>query len=457
MQFPDQCSISDYLNKSFTCNCGKKHFVPIKYINIFENALLTLPEIIKENSLHKSFLIFDSTTYSITGSQIIQLMTEASLPFTSFILKNDEPVPDEKTLGEVLINFDISCDTIIAIGSGTINDLSRFISYKMKLPYIIIATAPSVDGYASNVAPFIINNMKTTLEAQTPLAIIGDINLLKNAPMKMIAAGIGDILGKYTCLCEWNIAHIINGEYYCSNIEKLVRQSLETVVSNITEAGQRNPVAIKNIMEALVLSGIAMSFAGNSRPASGSEHHLSHYWEMMYLFQGRKPILHGAKVGIGTIAVLKAYELLMQQNINFDQAIASAGNYSREKWEDKMKSAYHEAADSVIKLEQEIGKNEAANVVSRIKRFESNLDRIKSIAGQLPTADSIRDMLISLGAPYSPVLIGLDKNTFIDSFIVAKELRNRYGLLQILFDLGLTEEIAELVWEYISKIDFPQH
>ncbi len=451
MRIPQGCPIKDYLNESFSCTCNKKHLVPIEYINIEENALLSITELLKSHHLQKSFLLFDKTTYSLLGTRIHTLFQQASFSYTSYTLDSEEPIPDERAMGEIMIHFDPECDHMIAIGSGTLNDLCRFISYRLKLPYFIIATAPSMDGFASNVAPLIVNHMKTTYEAHTPLGIIGDTLILKDAPANMIAAGIGDILGKYTCLCEWEIAHIITGEYHCLEIEKIVRHSLEVVVSNIRAAKQRSSKATQSIMEALVFSGIAMSFAGNSRPASGSEHHLSHYWEMMYLFQGKKTILHGTKVGIGTIAVLKGYELLMNMNIDFGKARENALTYSKDNWEAQIEATYYDAASSVIQLENTLGKNEPANVLSRIDLLEKNWQRIKSIVNHLPSADEIRSHLSTLGAPNTPKDIGLDEATFINSFLVAKDLRNRYGLLQILFDLGLSQEIAQEVWEYFTK------
>lgn len=446
----DDFKISDYLNKTFTCECNRQHSVPINQILIEDGATSYLNQLITTAGYSKSFILYDNTTYSIAGGQITKLLEEGNHPFTSFIIKSMEPTPDEKTLGEILINFDVSCDHIIAVGSGTINDLSRFISYKLRIPYIIVATAPSMDGFASNVAPLIVNHMKTTYEAHVPYAILGDTAILKNAPMNMIAAGIGDILGKYTCLCEWEIAHIITGEYHCRAIEAIVKRSLETVVANLGAAKRREPHAAKSIMEALVLSGIAMSFAGNSRPASGSEHHLSHYWEMMYLFQGKQAILHGTKVGIGTVAVIKAYELLMSKEIDFDLARENAKNYKKDLWETKMQEAYLLATDAVIELENTIGKNDPSTVLPRIQLLQENWDNLKLIASKLPSSDTIRNYLIELDAPSNPMDVGIDKEIFINSFLVAKELRNRFGLLQILFDLGLAEQIAEQVWDYFQ-------
>jgi len=451
MLTPEQFSITDYLSKTYSCTCGKEHSIPIQQILIEEDAILKIPKLIYELGYKKPFFIYDLTTFSIVGLKIDDLLASSNLSFGKYILPCAEPTPDEATLGELLIHLDQSCDLIIAVGTGTLNDLSRFLSYKLKLPYMIIATAPSMDGFASNVAPLIVNHMKTTYEAQIPLAILADTNLLKDAPMNMIAAGIGDILGKYTCLCDWEIAHVINEEYHCDAIVTMVNQSLQTVVSNIDMAKSRNTSGVKSIMEALVLSGIAMSYAGNSRPASGSEHHLSHYWEMMFLFDGKQPVLHGTKVGIGTIAVIKAYELLMSRNIDFEKAKEHASLYSKNDWTAEIKSAYKEAADAVIALECEIGKNAPANVLPRLNRLEESWSSLNNIAAKLPSSDFIRHILLSLDAPASPMAVGIDKATFINSFLYAKDLRNRFGLLQILSDLGLTEEIAEEVWNYFQK------
>lgn len=444
-------SPSDYLNTSLKCECGREHSASIKQLIIAEESIASLIPLLKVNGFSKAFLLYDQTTFKITGDKINSLLSDAGQAFSYYIIKSHEPVPNEHTIGEVLVNYDSLCDVFIAVGSGTINDLSRFISYKLGIPYMIIATAPSMDGYASNVAPLIINHMKITYEAHAPLVILGDISILKTAPMNMLAAGIGDILGKYTCLCDWEIAHIITGEYYCSYVADIVRSSLETVVANIGAASQKNDAAIKAVMNALILSGIAMSFAGNSRPASGSEHHLSHYWEMNYLFNGKKALLHGTKVGIGAIAVIKAYELLVNRPIDFDKARSYAAEYDTHKWEDDMKKAYRQAAETVIALERKVAKNKPEHVIARIKLLESNWVRLKQLTDKLPSADLMRSYLEALAAPATPMSVGIDKELFIESFIAAKELRDRFGLLQILFDLGLTKQIAEEVWEYFQQ------
>lgn len=443
--------INEYLKGSLGCDCGREHSAAIKQIEIKENAIYSLIPYLKANSYRRPFLIFDKTTYKLAGDLLINLFNEANQAFSCHVIESPEPVPDEWAVGDILIHYDNSSDCIIGVGSGTINDLSRFVSFRLGIPYIIVATAPSMDGYASNVAPLIVNHLKTTYEAQTAHAIFADSSLLKSAPMNMLAAGIGDILGKYSCLCDWEIAHIVTDEYYCPTVAAIVKRSLEAVSSGIHAAAAKSNDAIRDVMNALVLSGIAMSYAGNSRPASGGEHHLSHYWEMTYLFEGRKPVLHGTKVGIGTIAVIRAFELLLSRKIDFDKARAAASSFDMHEWEADMTESFRQAAPTVIVLERQVGKNNPENVIRRINKLEANWNEIAKIIAGLPAADKIRSWLRALGAADSPMAIGIDRKLFIKSFAVAKELRNRYGLLQILFDLSLTEEIAEEVWEYFQQ------
>jgi glycerol-1-phosphate dehydrogenase [NAD(P)+] len=174
---------------------------------------------------------------------------------------------------------------------------------------------------------------------------------------------------------------------------------------------------------------------------------------MMSLMQGKEHALHGTQVGVAAVAVLRAYELLASCDIDFSCVKYNAAMYCSQCWEKQMRAIYGRAADAVIALEATAKKNYPSNVLSRIDTIEKQWKDIKGIIKGLPTADSIKSILSRLPAPYSPAGINVDKNAFVNGFIAAKELRNRYGLLQFLFDLGLTEDIASKVWEYFIQED----
>ena len=305
-----------------------------------------------------------------------------------------------------------------------------------------------MDGFASTGAPLITNHLKTTYTTHSPQAIIGDLDILCKAPMNMITAGLGDILGKYTCLTDWKISHIINEEYYCETIAQMVEVSIRKVVDNIGLVKTRDPKVIANIMEALVLTGIAMSFVGNSRPASGSEHHISHFWEMKFLFEGRKPVLHGTKVGIGTVAVTYLYSVLKTQKIDFQKARLAAKNFDYKKWEKKIIETYSRAAPGVIELEKKVKKNSAETHAVRIANIEKNWPEIVKVMDSLPPVSQIEQMLSGLDAPINPAQVGVDYQTVVDSILVAKEVRDRYTLLQLLWDLGIADEMAVKAADY---------
>jgi len=344
----------------------------------------------------------------------------------NFIFEDHELVPDEKSYQSLHNALTQQCEFIIAVGSGTINDLCKYLSFQKNLEYMIVA------------------NMKVTFEARVAKIILADLTILKESPISMIAAGVGDILGKYTCLCDWKMAYFIKNEYYCGTIVGMIRKSIKTVVDNIEKAVEREEEAIKGIMEALILSGIGMSFSGNSRLASGSEHHLSHYWEMMFLQENRKPFLHGTKVGIGTVTVLKIYEYLLSHNVDFDKARKNASAFSEIEWENLMEAAYGSAAEGVLALEKKVHKNSLENEVAALDVMEEKWEEILTfMKAVLPEADEVKRLLESMNAPSEPVQVEVLPETVKTSIRVAKELRDRFGVLQMIFNLGIMDEIIE--------------
>jgi len=449
----EEFKIKDFLKTEFTCNCGREHRVDIDNIVIEKEAIVFLPSLINQYNFKKIFIVADANTYKVAGE-----ITETALQGNGFDLKKyifeDEEhlIPDEKAIGKLLIQITSDTDLILAIGSGTLNDLSRYLSYKLSIPYFIVVTAPSMDGYASTISSLIVNDLKTAYKAISPKAIIADINIVKNAPMEMITAGLGDMLGKYTCLCDWELGRIINGEYYCETVVNIIRNSIQKCVSSIDGIKNRDNFAIKNLMEGLVLSGIAMSFVGNSRPAAGSEHHLSHFWEMMYLLKGKKAILHGTKVGITTLIITKLYELLVTKTINFNNAIDKVNSFNQKEWVRCIEKTYKTAAPGIIALEEKAQKNSIEKYNKRIQIIKSKWnDIIRIIKKIVPNLREIESILQKVDAPINHLQVGIDNNIVLNSVIFAKEIRNRYTVLQLLWDLGLLEEFALYVCNYFVK------
>ena len=440
--------LNTYLNQRFTCECGREHYASLRVVRVGAQALNELPVLVKLMGFQSVYLISDSITYEIAGKTCDQLLEDAGIQHE--IVQISHLGFDEATLGELAIHMPDGCDLVVAVGTGAINDMTRYFSYKMGLPFYTVATAAPMDGFASSIAAIQVNHLKTTFDAQTPIAIIGDTDVLKNAPYRMIAAGLGDLLGKFTCLCDWKLARIITGEHYCERIVELVESCVKNVLSDADKAIDRDPETLGKIMEGLVLAGVAMSLYGNSRPASGCEHHMSHYWEMMFEQAGKRPVPHGTQVGVGTVLVLKLVEHLLRGDVDFAAARAAAKRYDPARWEKEIRAAYGPAADGVIEMEAKAQKNETSARLDRINAMEAHWDEIRALLSELPSSEKIRDLLHTLGSPCTPAEIGVDAQLLKNTFLYCKEVRARYTILQMVWDLDLLDQLSD---EVIAELD----
>lgn len=435
--------LNAYLDQHFTCDCGREHYASLRAVRVGKNSLNDLPVLVEKMGFKSLYLISDPITYGIAGETCVKILEAAGIRHK--IIQLAHLGFDEATLGELTINMPMDCDLMVAVGTGAINDMTRYFSFKMGHPFFTVATAAPMDGFASSISAIQTNHLKTTFSAQTPTAIIGDTEILKNAPYTMIAAGLGDLLGKFTCLCDWKLAKVINGEHYCENIAELVESCVQKVLADAGKVRERDPETLGNIMEGLVLTGVAMSLYGNSRPASGCEHHISHYWEMIFEQVGKHPVPHGTQVGVGTVLILKLVEKLRKTEVDFDDARAVARSYDQAAWEYAIHAAYGPAAEGVIAMEASARKNAPAARLDRIDAMENHWSQILALLAGLPSSEKIMEILRSLDSPCLPSEIGVDDALLKRTFLYCKEVRARYTILQMVWDLGLLDPLSDEV------------
>ena len=447
---------ADYL-----CTCGKRHRTDIQEIHLDGPVIEPLRRLINRQVSREGqplsagqsriLMIADGHTWPAAGQTIhdalVQQDGSPGYPIDTCIFP-DEPVliPDEKAVFAVIRAMTPETSLMIAVGSGTLNDLTRFVSSRTGIPYYIVATAPSMDGYASSVAPMIINQMKVTVEACGAAAILGDPAVLSVSPATMLAAGLGDILGKYTAICDWRMGALVTDEYYCEDIARQVLETVESCRAQAVGLGRHEPLAARTIMEGLILSGIYMSQIGNSRPASGSEHHLSHFWEMSLLRQGRPPVLHGSKVGLASIMTCSLYRHLLTIKPDFQGARNRLIDLDQQAWVTNMKNAYCEGADELIELEKHSGKNNPEKMARRIDILEEKWPLLCHVIEEtIPDPEMVRQALADAGGVAQPEQLGIDRMMVGDALRYAREMRNRYTVLQFYADLGLTDKSIEHV------------
>ncbi len=303
----------------YDCTCGRHHAAGVKYLKIGRGVIETIPEALHALGVSHPFVVCDQNTYKAAGERAVQILSAVGIPYTLYVFDAARPVlPSERELGILAMRFDYQCDIVLGVGSGVINDLCKMLGLISNRPCAIVGTAPSMDGYASNSSAMELEGVKLTIYNHGPEAVICDTEIMAQAPMRMLRAGFGDMIAKYISICEWRIAHLITGEYYCEAVADMMRAAVAKIMASIDGILARDPEAVGYVAEGLVLSGLAMAYANVSRPASGIEHRFSHIWEMINIARGRTLELHGIQVGIGTMLTLELYEYIKHINPGFD-------------------------------------------------------------------------------------------------------------------------------------------
>ncbi len=429
--------------QGISCSCGKQHKTEIKHIKIGNNALEVLPEVLQELAIENPLFIYDQNTYQAAWKYLEPIIKAEKINYAEFIYQAERLEPDEKSLGSLVMIFDRDYDGIVVVGSGVLNDLGKVFAHAVGVPQIVIATAASMDGYGSNNASMIQNGLKVSLYNACPLAIIADTRILKAEPEQMLQAGLGDMLAKYVSLSEWKISNLIAGEYYCENIADLVRSSLKKIINSADGLLHRDEQAIENVFEGLLLTGLAMSFAGISRPASGLEHYFSHVWEMMSLERGETAELHGIQVAVGTLLSVQIWDQLLKYQPDQQKALQFINSFDSSEWEKMVCRIYGEkTAKQIIKTANSESRNSKSDHAVRLSKILDLWPQIIQIVEyEMPTYTELQAYMEKFNLPLTPQEIGYTEQDKQDALIGSREVRNKYVTSSLLWDLGLLYEI----------------
>lgn len=424
------------------CSCGRVHRVAIKKILLGKGVLTEIPTLLSKAGISRAFLIADKNTYRAAGERVEKLLMLAGIDALTYVYGDDPLLPDEKSVGKAVMHFTRDCDVIIGVGSGVINDIGKLTATIYGVPYMIVGTAPSMDGYASATVSMERDGLKLTLPAKTPEYIVGDSEILVKAPAKMLLAGVGDMIAKYVGICEWRIGKVVTGEYYCEEIAELMRSSLRVCLENASALLRRNEEAALVFFEALVTAGIAAAYAKSSRPASGVEHYFSHIFDMRGISFGTPTALHGLQCGVGTLTTLRLYEKLVTIMPNKEKALSYTESYDYEERENQLASLIGEGSKAMILKEKAEQKFSRENHSKRLAKILSGWGEIqKIIAEELPSSAEIRLLLTRLGAPTTASELGIDESLMPLIFKATKDVCNKYVLSHLAWDIGVLEEL----------------
>jgi glycerol-1-phosphate dehydrogenase [NAD(P)+] len=435
------------LGTSFACDCGRVHHVPVRRFLYETGAVDSLPEIVRPNGkkLRCAAIVADARTWDICGRQAEGVLKEAGTGVARVIVPdrhNGGPACDDVTVRALVEQLrGRQPDLVVAVGSGVINDLSKWAAFQLGIPYVVVATAASMNGYsAANVAPTIAG-VKVLIEAKPPVAVLAEPAVIEQAPREMTSAGFGDTIAKHQSNADWLLNHALLDEYHCPFCAGIVTDLEPLYLDHPEDIRDGRREAVKGLFEALFWTGLAMTLVGTSAPASGGEHLLSHTLDMMAAVRGESHDLHGRQVGVGTLLSAALY----QRVLALDNPVRSLLPPSVE---DRFWSVPSVVAAVRAQYDAKMG---------RLEPFRQKIappgawDRLRvRLAAEVKSPETIRTWLRRAGAAVSSADIGCSRDRIKSAILHMHEIRKRFTIVDLAWLTGvLPDQADDLIDEWL--------
>lgn len=397
----------------------------------------------------KAVVVGDVNTMRVAGNEVAAALKAAGVSGgESFVFEDPELYAHWKyvlQLQEFLAAHDVIA---VAVGSGVINDLVKYVSHTLSRRYMVFGTAASMDGYTAYGASITKDGIKQTLDCRAPLGCIVDTEIAAAAPAELTASGYADLIAKIPAGADWMLAETAGHEKVDKFAWRLVQEPLRDSLASPAACAAGSEGEVAKLCEGLIMSGFAMQAMGSSRPASGTEHQFSHYWDMEDLCFGGRHVSHGFKVGIGTLASTATLEFLLEHDLSkidvercaaqwwctFDEmaatfpAVFGARPAHIERALAEMKGKY---------VSPEQLKAELRAVADAWPKLRGELKR------QIMPFGEVHSALKAVGAPCEPEQIGLTRARLRDTFAGVPFMRSRYFALDLVQRLGLMPQLSE--------------
>jgi glycerol-1-phosphate dehydrogenase [NAD(P)+] len=434
--------------------CGRDHRIPFNVVRAGHNLIDALPEVIDgvcDKRPNLIGVVFDRHIEEKLERLFFLPFTGQGFPFVRL------PIGEKNLLLEASVEIgDAAANTVpqdvdflIGVGSGVISDLTKWIATKHDLPFLLMGTAASMNAYTSITGSMTENNVKTSKWLKPASAILLDSELMASAPTDMTCAGIGDILARNVCNADWKLSEKIRGTYFCPVPFLMMTLSQEAFIPLVELLGKNDPNAMEKLADAVLLSGYSMTMLdGETSPSSGSEHILSHFFDFQHEVFGLPKNFHGTQVGLATIIMASAYEILH----DFDPTMVDVDDLEErhlaqseiEADHQRVFGDYGKVLDAVC-LKKRIP---AQDYRAYIQNILQSWDKIwAEIDPYLMSSDDIRQAMVKAGAVTKLSQINRTTDDAIQALVYGAHYRSRYTILDLLWELGLFPEIAPKILE----------
>jgi len=399
------------------CACGRKHDTSIQDIRIGSGLVNSVGEILKENNFSKNLLLVADKNTIKAAEGIEESIKDFNVELKIYDDLRIATIEETEVIESLIKDKDIS---VLSVGTGSVNDICRLAAARQDKKLCIFGTAPSMDGFASYSSPIVSGPFKATHPAKSPEVVIGDTKILAAAPTELKSAGFGDMVAKYVGLIDWQISTLLTGEYYCEKIAALTRDAVDELMEMADKVTVNDEHTAGKIFEALLKTGIGMSFSQNSRPASGSEHIVAHLIECVQLRDGIIPNYHGDDIGVATLETLKYYNELAEHE-------AIEAHKEKLDWDD-IYEFYGSMADDVRAL------NTPDTITDEVdpEKLQKLWPEIVKIIRSVPSYEECKKAMEIAGCKITVADIGKDEKLFRDCMHYSPYMRRRLTLLRLM-------------------------
>jgi len=451
-----QRPLKDLLGSEISdCICKKVHRIPTREADLQPGALERLPQMVRRHFPPGALLcVVDANTWAVAGQRAVKMLRdEGGVVHIHHADGRFQPAhADREAVADLVADIRRTDPSgLLAVGSGTINDISKAASSLTQLPLITVATAASMNGYPSAITALTDKGLKITEPCIPPLAIIADPTILATAPARMTGAGFGDLLSKNASTADWVLAHHLLGQYYCGLSAQVAEDAIRRCIAKADAIKANQPEGLVVLAEALLRSGISMVLAGSSSPASGGEHLISHLWDMTAHWSGRSAALHGEQTGVSTLISLRLYEKLTALDDGAVNRLCQEKTASEapRDFEARMRELFRELAEAVLPYARTKFLDRQALLQRRRQIADQWMQIRAALAAIVIPAAQSRAYLQAAGAVWRIRDLGISTGEAAFAYRYARYIRNRYTVLDLSAELGMLEKWEAEVLEGI--------
>ncbi len=425
--------------QTIECECGRTHHIEPHRVIYEKGALTRLPEVLSEYTAGRQVVVLmDVRTREVAGKEAAALLRDAGWKVSEIVVpdsaKGTSPICDDHTHDWLLRQIE-AADAVVPVGSGVLNDLGKWTAFDLGVPYVCFGTAASMNGYASANVATTIKGVKSLLWARPPRTVLSDPAILRDAPYRLTTAGLGDILAKSVSSADWRMNRFLFGDYFCARSVSLIADIEPLYLDHPEDLRERKPEAMEALFHGLLLTGIAMTMAEVSSPASGAEHLVSHTLDMMSSLDGVPHDLHGRQVGLGTVLASEVYRRVI--GLESPSFSRTSVGIDREFWGplgDEIEVNYAQKAERLQK---------AVEILSQGDSWDRLRAEVKPF---LRPPERIRDCLKRAGAAYRAEDIGCSRERLLRAVLHLHEIRPRFTIVDLARLVGvLPQAAAEIV------------